>query len=77
MKTNKLYDVVIYHLETGEIESIPGKAMQMDVGPFNAVRRLGTVIGRLNENYSAVIVDAGQYKIGDFLEGYKRDMGGD
>lgn len=76
MKKEILYDVVIYSLATGEIESIPGKAMQMDIGHFNAVRCLGTVLGRLNEHYSAVIVDAGQYKKGDLIEGYKKGYGG-
>ena len=67
-KKETLYDVVIYQLATGKIESIPGKAMQMDIGQFNAVRRLRTVCKRINEHYSAVIVGAGQYEIGDFLE---------
>lgn len=67
----KLYDVVIYDIVTGEIESIPGKDMLMRQGHFNAVRRLNTVSGRLNENYSARIVAAGKYKKGDLLEKYK------
>ena len=70
--TTKLYDVVIYELETGKIESIPGKSMRMNKGHFNAKKRLDTVIPRLNEHYWATIVTAGQYKIGDIREGYKK-----
>jgi len=68
----KKYDVVIYELATGKIESIPGKAMQMDKGFYNAEKRLGTVCSRLNEHYSAVIVNAGNYKKDDILEGYPK-----
>lgn len=72
METEKLYDVVIYQLASGEIASIPGKSMRMDTGMLNARRRRNTVRDRLNEHYSAVIVVAGQYKKGDILEGYTK-----
>ena len=63
-----MYDVIIYELDTGKVESIPGKNMALNKGFQNAQKRLETVYQRINGRYSAAIVDAGKFKIGDVYE---------
>lgn len=60
-----LYDVVIYKLDGNEITSIVGERMRLDTGHYNANKRLATALERCNEAYSAMIVPAGVYKVGD------------
>lgn len=63
MKT-KLFDVVIYNIETRLVESVVGKGMELEDGHYNARRRLLTVLPRLNDHYSAAIVQSGKYEKG-------------
>ncbi len=62
-----LYDVIIYEIKTGIIESLPGKSMSRYGGFHNAEKRLITVEKRIDNRYAAAIVDADKYKIGDVL----------
>lgn len=62
---SKRYDVIIYALETGLVESVAGKDMPLDSGRFHtAEKRLDTVLPRLNDHYNAAIVPAGVYQVG-------------
>jgi len=63
----KLYDVIIYHLETKSVDAIVGEKMPLDKGFYNAEKRLVTAFGRINSNYCAMIVDTGKYKKGDVV----------
>lgn len=63
------FDVVIYELESGRVDTIAGQDMPLDSGSFHtADKRLMTVLPRLNEHYSARIVPAGKYGKGDVLK---------
>lgn len=67
MKTKPKKDVVIYELGSGKVESIAGK--DLTEGGFHTPdKRLMTVLPRLNDNFSASIVPAGAYKVGDVLK---------
>ena len=66
--SDKLYDVIIYEYATGKVESVPGKSMRMHKGYHNAEKRLDTVLSRINDAYSAAIVDEGKYKKGDIYK---------
>lgn len=61
------YDVIIYNVETRKIDSVPGVDMNLDSGFYNANKRLETVLGRINEQYDAEIVESGKYKEGDIF----------
>ncbi len=63
----KLFDVVVYQISSGEITNIVGKNLKKNSGYFNAERRVETVLNRMNKYYNAEIVPAGKYKVGDFL----------
>ena len=65
--TEQLYDVVIYEIETGRIDTIVGKEMKKNTGFYNAEKRVATTLERINNNYSIEIVEAGKYKKGDIL----------
>ena len=61
-------DVVIFNIETKQIDTIAGTDLTLD-GPRNSVStRLATVLPRLNDHYDACSVPAGKYKNGDKLE---------
>lgn len=64
-KTEQLFDIVIYEIATGIISSFGGKAMRRDTGFHNAEKRLDTVHSRISDDFSAAIVEAGEYRIGD------------
>jgi hypothetical protein len=61
----QLFDVIVYEIDSGKVESIVGEAMRRDTGYYNAEKRLDTVSERLNDLYSAAIVDAGTLQVGD------------
>jgi len=60
-----LYDVIIYEIETGIVDAIPGVGMKKCSGFYNAEKRLETVLERINPQYDAEIVETGKYKKGD------------
>jgi hypothetical protein len=62
-----LYDVIIYELKTGRVDTIAGKGMKLDSGFYNAEKRSATVMPRLNDDYSVRIVPAGLYKVEDVI----------
>ncbi len=67
-RTKKLFDVVIYKIETRVIDTIAGTDLP-DAGSFHTVgKRIETVAPRLNDNYNVCAVPAGKYKKGDVLE---------
>lgn len=61
----KLFDVVVYVVETRKVTNIVGKNLKRDTGHFNAERRMDTVWERLNDRHSVAIVPAGKYSVGD------------
>jgi hypothetical protein len=61
-----LRDVVIYHYETKKIASIVGTNLPQ-TGHYNVERRIETALSRCNENYGAIDVPPGRYKVGDVL----------
>jgi hypothetical protein len=62
---NERYDVIIYEIESGRVDTIAGKDMPLDSGSFHtAEKRLETVLPRLNGHYNAAIVPAGVYSVG-------------
>jgi len=63
----QLFDVVIFERESKVIDTIAGRNMRFDEGHYNAQRRLGTVLDRLNDRYDADIVPAGKFNKGDKL----------
>ena len=65
---NKLFDVVIFEMDTRKIESIVAKDMKRE-GLYNsAERRLDTAFNRINlDRYGAEIVEAGKFNVGDKL----------
>ena len=69
MPKEKLFDVVIYNIETLIIDTIAGKDMRLNTGFTNAEKREETVSLRLNDHYNVKIVSAGKYKKGDKLKG--------
>ncbi len=63
----KLWDVVIYEIATGKIDTIAGKDM-VKTGSFHTVeKRINTLLPRLNEQYSVKALPAGKYKVGDVI----------
>lgn len=69
MKTKpKLFDVVIYKIDDGVVDTIAGKDMERTQGHYNAEKRMDTVITRLNDKYNVSIVPAGIYNKGDVLK---------
>ncbi len=67
-KDAKLYDVLIYHIETRMVVSIVGKGLTMDTGFTNAERRLATAYDRIGDDYNACIVAANKYAVNDKLK---------
>jgi len=69
--TEQRYDVVIYEIATGKINSIIGKDMRQwdgtGSGRNTAELRVQTGQERINEKYECVMVEAGQYEKGDIL----------
>ena len=63
----KLYDVLIYQVNTREVDAIAGSYLRLDKGHCNAKRRADTVSLKLNGHYGVVIVEAGKFKVGDVL----------
>lgn len=61
------FDVVIYEIASGKIDMIAGENLRRDTGFYNAEKRINTVLPRLNDAYSARIVDTGKYRVGDFI----------
>jgi hypothetical protein len=68
-----LHDVLVYHKASKVVESIVGKNLKYDTGTNNALKRLDTIKERINFDYDAAIVPAGQYEKGDRF----RDDSGD
>ena len=67
MGDKQLFDVVIYEVETREIDTIAGINLP-ESGSFHTVdKRIDTVLPRLNEMYNVCAVEAGKYKKGDVL----------
>lgn len=67
MSNRPLFDVVIYEIQTREVDAIAGTNLP-ESGSFHTVdKRIDTVMPRLNELYSVCAVDAGKYKKGDVL----------
>lgn len=68
----KLYDVVIYEIATGKIDSIIGRQMRQwdgnGSGRNSADLRVQTGKSRVNDKYSCKMVEAGRYGEGDTLE---------
>ena len=66
------FDVVIYQIETGKVDTIAGTNMRRSgrEGSFsqNAEKSMNTCFERINGLYSVSIAKAGQYKVGDILE---------
>jgi len=67
-QTEKLWDVVIVEIATGKVESFAGKAMQRSTGYYNAEKRHETVLGRINDRFTARIVPADKWDIGDVID---------
>jgi hypothetical protein len=73
MKTDpeKLYDVVIYEIATGKIDSVIGRQMRQwdgtGSGRNSAELRVQTGQSRVNDKYSCTMVEAGRYGKGDIL----------
>ena len=63
----KLYDVLIYQVNTREVDAVAGSYLRLDKGSYNAKRRADTVSLKLNGHYGVVIVEAGKFKVGDVL----------
>jgi hypothetical protein len=63
--TDELYDVIVYEIATGIVDTIAGERMREFSGFYNANKRLETVLGRINDRYDAAIVETGKYKVGD------------
>ena len=63
------FDVVVYEMRSRKVESVIGKNMPRSKGSFHtAEKRLDTAFSRINlERYSACIVEAGKYSVGDVL----------
>lgn len=60
------FDVVIWSHEEHKVVSIVGRNMRYEGGRDNAQRRLETAVSRTNlDKYTAEIVPAGMYEIGD------------
>lgn len=64
---DKLYDVIIYEIETGIVDTIAGHGMRKSTGFHNAEKRLNMVLGRINDSFDAVIVETGKYRKGDIF----------
>ncbi len=62
------FDVVIYEMSTRKVESIIGKSMKREGTYYSAERRVDTAFSRINlDRYSACMVEAGRFAIGDVL----------
>jgi hypothetical protein len=66
-KNQKLWDVIIVEIATGKVDSIAGSSMQRSTGFHNAEKRMETVLGRINERYTVMIVPAGKVKVGGVI----------
>ena len=65
--SNELRDVVIFEIATRKVDAIVGIALK-PTGRYNSVEsRLGSVLPRLNDDYSATDVPTGTVKKGDVL----------
>jgi hypothetical protein len=62
--TAPLFDVVVYEVATSKVESIVGSKLRRNGGRPNAEFRLDTILGRLNERFTAAIVPTGRYSTG-------------
>lgn len=63
------FDVVIYEISSGIVDTIAGENMRLLTGFYNATKRLETVLlrGNLNDRHAAKIVPAGSATKGDVL----------
>ena len=69
-QTEQLFDVVIYEISTGKIETFAGKDLPSEQGRhgFHTVeKRQKTVETRINDHYDVMVVPAGKYQKGDVL----------
>ncbi len=64
----KRWDVVIYEIATGKINTIAGKDMLKSSSFHTVEKRIDTLLPRLNDRYSLKAVPAGKYKVGDVIE---------
>ena len=62
---NELFDVIVIHIEDGNVDSIVGARLTLNSGHMNANSRLQLIKGRLNDQFDAVIVPHGKYKKND------------
>lgn len=67
MKTETLFDVVIYEIDSRRVDTIAGKNLRESGSFHTADKRLDTVLPRLNDQYSAAIVPAGKYSVGSVI----------
>ena len=66
--SDKRFDVVIFDMDTREVQSVIGKNLRRDGGTHNAERRLETAFTRINlDKFSAEIVPAGKFPEGSIL----------
>ena len=69
LETEQRFDVVIFHKDTREIDSIIGKSMRrhdgVGSGRNTAELRKQTGLERINDRYDCEIVNADQFKEGD------------
>ena len=63
------WDVVIIEDKTAKVESFGGQDMPLHNSFHTVTKRLATVRDRLNDDYSALAVPTGMYKIGDVVAG--------
>jgi hypothetical protein len=61
------FDVVIFEIETREVDTIAGANLPADGNGENARRRVRTVEPRLNDRYAVTAVPAGAYAVGDIM----------
>lgn len=69
-EAEQLFDVVIYEIASGKIETFAGKDLPSELGRhgFHTVeKRQKTVEPRLNDHYDVMVVPAGKYQKGDAL----------
>ena len=69
---SKLYDVVIYELESGKVEAVIGSGMPSIVDGEcserrSAEMRVQTGQSRINEHYGCKMVEAGKFTEGSVL----------
>ena len=70
-RDDERYDVIIYNIKTGLIDTMAGENLPTHSSFHTADKRLMTALSRINEHYDAQIVPTGKYKVGDKFGGVK------